>query len=71
MTKTNDESPALKRISWVIWGVMAVLIVFLGSAFLRAWQMNRALQAKMDALEPMLTAVWEQQATLRRNGLCA
>lgn len=64
MTK-KVENPTLRRISWIIWGIMAGLIVLLGSAFLYAWQMNQALKEEVTLLQPMLTGVVEQKVTLQ------
>lgn len=65
MTKKSEPTPAIKRISWIIWGVLAVLTIVLASAFSRAWKMNQVLKAEVEALAPMLTAALEQQATLQ------
>ena len=65
MTKKSEHTPMIKRISWVIWGVLAVLILVLASAFVRAWRMNQVLKAEVASLAPMLTAVLEEQATLQ------
>lgn len=64
MTK-KSENTTLRRISWIIWGVLLGLIILLGSAFFRARQMNVALQEQVRLMEPLLTAVWDQQATLQ------
>ncbi len=64
MTKTV-ENVTVKRISWVIWILTVGLLAILGSAFSHAWRLNRELQDELAVLEPMLTASWEQQATLQ------
>jgi len=64
MTK-KVEHPTLKRVSWVIWGIMVGLVLVLASAFLNAWQTNQVLREEVAVLVPMLTAAWEQQATLQ------
>ncbi|HOT91871.1 MAG TPA: hypothetical protein PLJ78_07555 [Anaerolineae bacterium] len=69
MTKRKEEkqeqNTTIKRLSWIIWGVLAVLIVLLTSAFARAWEMNQTLQADVATLEPMLTAAAVEKATLQ------
>ena len=64
MTKTA-ENITFKRISWLIWGVLLGLIILLGLAFFRAWQINVALQEQVRLMGPLLTAAWDQQATLQ------
>jgi len=59
------ENTILKRISWIIWGVLLGLLILLGSAFWGTWQMKVALQEQVSMMEPLLTTVWEQQATLQ------
>ncbi len=53
-----------RRLSWIIWGTLAVLIFLLASAFSRAWLTNQALRKQVQILEPMLTAANDEQATL-------
>ncbi len=65
MNKKTEQLPTIKRISWVIWGVLAGLIIVLASAYTRAWKMNEVLQAEVATLAPMLTAVREEQAALQ------
>jgi cell division protein FtsB len=65
MTKNSEQPPTIRRISWVIWGVLAGLIIVLTSAYSRAWKMNEVLQAEVATLAPMLTAVLEEQAALQ------
>lgn len=65
MTKTEEPSPTIRRISWIIWGGLAVLVVLLASAFSRAWTTNQTLKAEIATLAPMLTAAWDEQATLQ------
>lgn len=62
----NDttERPTIKRVSWIIWGVLAALILFLASAFSRTWAINQALQTELHTLAPMLTAIADEQLTL-------
>lgn len=61
----DEQSPAIKRISWILWGGLAVLVLVLASAFSHAWTMNQALKGEVATLAPMLTAAWEEQATLQ------
>ena len=65
MTKKSEQTPMIKRISWIIWGLLVVLILVLASAFVRASRMNQVLRAEVATLAPMLTAVLEEQATLQ------
>lgn len=65
MNKKPEQPPTIKRISWVIWGVLAGLIILLTSAYTRAWRMNEVLQAEVATLVPMLTAISEEQAALQ------
>ncbi len=65
MTKKEEPNAAIKRLSWVIWGILAVLIVLLTSAFARAWETNQTLQARVATLEPLLTAAAVEKATLQ------
>ena len=65
MSKNAETTTTIKRISWIIWGILLGLTILLGSAFWRAWQMNVALQEQVRLMEPMLTAAWEQQVTLQ------
>lgn len=65
MTKKDEQNTTIKRISWIIWGGLAVLVILLASAFTRAWEMNQVLRAEVSTLEPMLTAAAEEKATLQ------
>jgi hypothetical protein len=65
MTKKEEPNPTIRRVSWIIWGGLAVLIVVLASAFSRAWTMNQTLNDEITTLAPMLTAALEEQATLQ------
>jgi cell division protein FtsB len=67
MAKTKETRVALKRFTWVIWGVLAALVVVLVSAFSKAWQTNQALRAEMAALGPMATAAMDQQLALEQQ----
>ncbi len=65
MTKKVEQGTTIKRITWLIWLGLLVLVILLGSAFSRAWEMNQTLQAQVATLAPMLTAVMEEKATLQ------
>jgi len=62
--ETNNQTPMIKRLSWIVWGLLAVLVFLLASAFIRAWATNQALQEDLEMLEPMLTTAAQDQATL-------
>ncbi len=62
---SNERARSVrKRLSWIIWGLLAVLTFLLASAFSRAWLTNQALRKQVKILEPMLTAASYEQATL-------
>ncbi len=64
-SETQPSRPSrIKTIRWMIWGILAVLVFLLASAFSRAWLTNQALRKQVQILEPMLTAVSDEQATL-------
>jgi hypothetical protein len=65
MAKKEEPSPAIKRVSWILWGGLAVLMIVLASAFSRASMTNQALKAEIATLAPQLTAAWEEQSTLQ------
>jgi len=62
---SEETRPNIKRISWLVWAALVVLVLVLASAFNRAWEVNQALQAQEALLEPMLTASVAEQATLQ------
>lgn len=66
-TKETAERQQLfnRRISWLLWGGMAALVILLGMAFSRAWQTNLALKAELAMLEPMATAAKLEEEALR------
>ena len=61
----NPESPTIKRISWLLWGSLALLSILLVSAFSHAWSLHQTLEEKEALLEPLLTAQQEELATLQ------
>ena len=62
---TAKQQPLSQRISWLLWGGLAALVILMGSAFSGAWQTNRALKAELATLEPMVTAAQMEQDALR------
>ncbi len=64
MTK-QTEKQTIRRISWLIWGLLLGLVLLLGSAFSRTWKMHQLLSARVATLEPMLTASADEQVRLQ------
>jgi hypothetical protein len=64
MSETTVKT-GIKRISWIIWTTLLVLVILLVSAFWRAWEVHQALADQAATLSPMLTAVMDRQATLQ------
>jgi cell division protein FtsB len=65
MVTKQQQKPLLGRQTTIlIWGVLVSVVILLISAFSRAWQTNQALQADLATLQPMLTSVMQEQATL-------
>ena len=71
MAKTETKETTAKqhflnqRISWLLWGGLAALVILMGSAFSGAWRTNQALKAELATLEPMVTLAQMEQDTLR------
>ncbi len=65
MTKTKDDPPFVKRVSWIVLGGLAIAVLLLSSAFSQVWHTNEALQAQIATSAPMLTAEVETKATLQ------
>lgn len=63
MTK-KVERLRLKRASRLLWGLLAVLLIVLISAFSRAITTNQSLRQELDTLRPVVTAAVAEQATL-------
>ena len=63
MTK-KVERLRLKRASRLLWGLLAVLLIVLVSAFSRAIKTNQSLRQELDTLRPVVTAAVSEQATL-------
>ncbi len=62
---TEDENNRkIRRVSWVLWGGLIILVVLLFAAFSRAWSLQQALREKEAVLVPMLTAQANEYATL-------
>ena len=59
------ERLQLKRASRALWGVLAALLIVLISAFSRAIKTNQSLRQELDTLRPFVSAVVEEQATLK------
>lgn len=57
--------PAIKRISWIVWGLLLLVVLALGSAFAHAWALHETLDAKREVLIPMVTAQMIDRATLQ------
>jgi cell division protein FtsB len=64
MAKKEEAQIVSKRVSWAIWGLLAVLVVLLVSAFSKAWQTNRTLKAELDVMQPMATAAMAEKIAL-------
>ncbi|MEA3309357.1 MAG: septum formation initiator family protein [Chloroflexota bacterium] len=62
--KNPPEQFWLLRISWLIWGLLGVLLILLFSVFSRAWALRQELQQQETLLHPLLTAEANQHATL-------
>lgn len=62
---TTKQQIIHHRVSWLLWGGLAALVILMVSAFSHAWQTNEALEAELATLEPMLTAAQMEQDALR------
>ena len=62
--KEEAERSRIGRISWLVWGLLAVIVVLLVSAFLRAWTLHQALDEMRNEMAPLLQAERERQVTL-------
>ncbi len=60
----TQERPNNKRISWILWGILAILVALLVAAFSRSWTLHEGLKDKEALLAPMLTEQYETQVTL-------
>jgi hypothetical protein len=65
--ETTKPQPFSRRISWLLWGGLAALVILMGSAFSQAWQTNQALKSELATLEPMVTAAQMEQDALREQ----
>jgi cell division protein FtsB len=61
----KSETPTIRRISWLVWGMMAVLMIMLISAFAHALTLNATLREKVATLEPLLEQQQNLNATLQ------
>ena len=64
MSKKQNQNRFTQRASWLLWGLLAGLLMVLASAFANTWQTGQALKAELATLEPMVTAAMAEQATL-------
>jgi len=64
MSKKTDQ-PNIRRISWLVWGILAVLAIVLISAFAHALMLNVTLREKVATLEPLLEQQQNLNATLQ------
>jgi len=64
MSKKTDP-PNIRRISWLVWGILAVLAIALISAFAHALMLNVTLRDKVATLEPLLEQQQNLNATLQ------
>ncbi|MCJ7549319.1 MAG: hypothetical protein MUQ30_06535 [Anaerolineae bacterium] len=62
--ETTTKRSISHRVSWLLWGGLAALVILLVSAFSHAWETNQALKAELATLEPMLTAAQMEQDAL-------
>ncbi len=60
----KSKQPTLRRISWLMWGTLAVVIVLLISAFGQALTLNATLREKVATLEPLLAEQQRLNTTL-------
>lgn len=60
----KSKQPTLRRISWLMWGILAVVIVLLISAFGQALTLNATLREKVATLEPLLAEQRRLNTTL-------
>ncbi len=65
MAKKDEARPRSTRISWMIWGLLAVLVLLFASAFSRAWQTNQALEEELSALQLVATEAAARQEALQ------
>ncbi len=59
------EQPQIRRISWLVWGILIVLMVVLISAFAQALKLNATLREKVATLEPLLAEQQNRNSTLQ------
>jgi len=67
MAKKEEKSLIAQRISWLIWGFLAALVILLVSAFSTAWRTNQALKAELATLQPIVAAAQAEQETLKER----
>lgn len=64
MTKKAETRIKWERWTWLVWGFLAGLILFLLTIFGRVWSTNQALRHELSTLEPIVSAALEKQSTL-------
>ncbi len=67
MAKKDEAQPRSKRVSWMIWGLLAGCSCCLPQPLQGLAQTNQALKAELSALQPVATeAVMRQEALQTR-----
>lgn len=61
----KTEQPQIRRISWLVWSVLAVLMLALVSAFSQAMTLNATLRKRVATLEPLLEEQRNRNGTLQ------
>jgi cell division protein FtsB len=64
MTKKAETRIKWERWTWLVWGFLVGLILFLLTIFGRVWSTNQALRRELSTLEPVISAALEEQRTL-------
>ena len=64
MTKQTERRIKWERWTWLVWGFLVGLILFLLTVFGRVWSTNQALRHELSTLEPIVNAAVEEQRTL-------
>ena len=65
--ETRSQALVSERMTWLVWGVLAVLVVLLVSAFSKAWSANQVLRSEIEALEPVADAAMAEQLALEEQ----
>ena len=64
MTKKAETRIKWERWTWLLWGFLVGLILFLLTIFGRVWSTNQALRRELSTLEPIVSAALAEQRTL-------